>query len=140
MRIAAFAEIAMFKRDMKGPREDERGNVSSNFQHGIYIGFDRRTSAHKFLTLDGGGRIMTSRHLMRVPDPERWSREKIEAVTLMPWEQLFGRNEAKIEETTAVEAPEERKNEKKARQFYVMPHLLAEFGYTHTTAHSVATQ
>ena len=113
MRIASFGELGMFKLDMKGPRKLERGNISSNFQRGIYVGFDRNTSAHKFITLSEGGQIKTSRHIMRIPEPERWSRIEAEKITIMPWLNLHERSEARIEELDKVEAPEERKTERK---------------------------
>ena len=67
---------------------------------------------------------------MRAPGPERWMRGKLERITTMPRSTLFEEGEAETEEIKSVPAPGERKGEKKARQFYVMPHLLAEFGYT----------
>ena len=68
MRISGFGEVSMFKKDMKGPSKAERGNVASNFEHGVYIGFDRRSCAHKYV--DDSGLTSTSRQPMRAPDPE----------------------------------------------------------------------
>ena len=140
IRICGFGEQAMFKKDMKGPEKVARGNISSNFDHGTYIGFDRVNCSHKYITAGDRGRILASRHLMRKPEPERWSSEALKNISIMPWSDLFGRADTRTEKIEKVEPIEENKVVKKTRQFYVLPHMLSEFGYTVGCAQCAHTQ
>lgn len=48
----------------------------------------------------------------------------------MPWSAMFGRAEATIEKIEQFEPIEENKVVKETKQFYAMPYMLSEFGYT----------
>ena len=74
------------------------------------MGFDRRSCDHK--CVHGSGRVMTSRHTMRAPEPERWPREKLEKIVTMPWGAMFEDGGARTDETKSIPAREERRGDK----------------------------
>ena len=47
--------------------------------------------------MDGSGLIATSRHPMRAPEPERWTRGKLEILVTMPWSAMFEDGEARAD-------------------------------------------
>ena len=140
LRLAGFAEQCMYKLGTEGPGADARGNVSANSKKGTYIGFDKTSCEHKFIA---DSRIVSSRHPVGLPEPERWSSDILEQITILPWKAIGGDEVVKFEVGEAVPAPNSLEADlKKVRGFYVLPQMLREFGYTqgcpqcnHTLAH-----
>ena len=61
-----------------------RGNAAGNFEHATYIGFNKTNCEHKFISEDDV--IVTSRHVVRLPEGQGWNCEKLKNIIVTPWE------------------------------------------------------
>lgn len=95
IRVVGFGEQVMYKLPMKGSEKIKRGHAAGNFEKATYIGFNKVNCEHRFV--DGHSSIVTSRHVVRLPEEQRWNLEALQAIKVTPWQTKL---DANIEATT----------------------------------------
>ena len=76
-RLIPFGEVCRYKTRMH-----EGGNW--RWSTGVWLGIERRTGQYLVYDKDHGG-IRTARTILRMPDPQQWSLDKIKEVAATPW-------------------------------------------------------
>ena len=86
--------------------------------------------------------IVTSSHFMRLPEQQMWSIDTLEKIQVLPWDVAKRFGSAKLDMGEKIEAPVAETAARVARRLYIMPWMLAKFGYTadcpqcrHTSVH-----
>ena len=64
------------------PKEPiEHSHDGKRFHDGIFLGIDRKTGQYVMSSDDG---VKHARTILRVPDAEKWNRERLEKLTVTP--------------------------------------------------------
>ena len=69
MRVVGLGEQVMHKLPIKGPAKLARCNAAGNSEHATYIGFSKTNCEHTSIRV--GDAIVTSRHVVRLPEEQR---------------------------------------------------------------------
>ena len=136
-----FGELVHFR---KTPLPGRLGKLDSLWETGVYVGH-RSVSGESMVISDSG--VYKSRTLRRLPEQERWSREKIEAIKFLPWrvrdpsderreaEDLLHEPRVYIEprverEEQAERVPDVPEGEAVPRRVYITKAILSKYGMT----------
>ena len=101
----------MYRYPTKGPQHDPHGNIGAQGGDGIFLGYNKFSSTFVVGLADGSW--VETRSVTRNPAAERWSSEKMAAITARPGERreraprprVRFENAALGQVETAVEAP-----------------------------------
>ena len=127
-RLYHFGEKVHWKLPMKGPRSQPRGNTGEKWQTGIYLGNEYEANSY---VVSIGDTTVSSRAVIRYPDPERWSRESVEAVAAFPWTTREDREPPVALGEPREPAPAPEVDESKSfRRFKINPADIQKFGTT----------
>jgi hypothetical protein len=125
LKLVHFGEVARYKC-----RSQENGIGHSGFSWGIgiWLGVDLRTGQHILFDPTQGG-IRHARTLMRMPDVQKFDRDRVAAISSTPWSIHTAANpdgvfvEKAVNEDTIADIA-------KVRKIYIRQADLDAFGYT----------
>ena len=125
-RLLAFGECCSFKNRSQEPLK----NIADGrrFHQGVFIGIDRRTGQYM---LYSDGEVRLSRTVVRVPESEKWSKDRLADVQATPLN-LHRPNAPEVifKEKVDIEQREYIDKAAISRQVYLKAEDFAEFGLT----------
>ncbi len=77
-----FGETILYKLPVKGPRSQPDGNMGATQAEGTFVGYSR--NANTFVVMTDEGKV-EAHSLVRRPEPNRWSADKLAAIKSTPW-------------------------------------------------------
>ena len=81
-QIIGFGEVVLYKTPTKGPRSQPDGNMGTKWLEGIFMGYNRSSNTYRVIGKEG---LDSPRSLMRRPEPDRWSADKLAEIKATPW-------------------------------------------------------
>ena len=73
----------MYKQPPKRPQHDVDGNMGARMFPGQFVGYSCFSDAYLVATEEGD--VIKIRSLLRRPGADRWSAERLKAITATPW-------------------------------------------------------
>ena len=126
-RMLEFGEHCRYK--INRPEMKNAGTMTAKWDRGVFLGICKMTGRYRIWTGEG---VSAARTVVRLPDVEKWSMEKIAGVTQRPHQlhensepQVVFREPADAQAETAAEAPLQI-----ARRLYIKKSDVEMFGYT----------
>ena len=81
-QVVGFGETVLYKLPVKGPRSQPDGNMGATQAEGTFVGYNR--NANTFIIMADDGKV-EARSLVRRPEPNRWSADRLAAIKATPW-------------------------------------------------------
>ena len=129
-KLVEFGEACRYKC-----RAKEHGIAGHpwRFSVGVWLGVDKRTGQHIVYDRDMGG-IRYARTVMALPEPQRWSLDKVQQVAVTPWS-LHTATESEViihkgEDPAPARGGEEPAKLAQVRRLYIRQSDLDLHGYT----------
>ena len=85
--MIGFGELCRYKARAQEKRDD---GLPWRWYTGVWLGIDPRTGQYIFFDTSFGT-VRYARTMMRLPNVQKWSSEKVSAVCVTPWASYAGR-------------------------------------------------
>ena len=95
------------------------------------MGLDRRTGQHALFDRDAHG-MRHARSIMRFPEPQQWSLERIREVAITPWKAHEPETPVIVQADVPAGEARVRDDLPKTRRLYITQKDLDKYGYTTT--------
>ena len=82
LQIIGFGETVLFKHPTEGPQSQPDGNMGATQAEDTFVGYNR--NANTFIIMADDGKV-EARSLVRRPEPNRWSADRLAAIKATPW-------------------------------------------------------
>ena len=82
-RLVGFGESVHYKQPAKGPQHDVKGNMGPRMMPGIFLGYNKVSNTYR--VVNGEGKMIKARGIMRRPIADRWREEDLKNITVTPW-------------------------------------------------------
>ena len=125
MRLLLFGEVCRYKA-----RSQEKGIAGTQWRWstGVWMRIDKRTGQYRLYDITMGG-IRYARTLLRMPEPQQWSLDRVKEVTATPWSTHVKPESEVIHHKREGEAPQADELVP-VRRLYIRQPDLDQFAYT----------
>ena len=126
-RMLEFGELCRHKLDTREAQQN--GTFAARWGQGIFVGIDKMTG--RYVIWDGE-KVVQARSVQRMPDCQKWNKDKVASVALRP-QQLHEPREPRVrfrDQEHVVDVPKGEEPQRLARRLYIKASDIEAFGYT----------
>ena len=126
-RMLEFGELCRHKLNTRDAQQN--GTFAARWGQGIFLGIDKMTG--RYIIWDSE-KIVQARSVQRMPDCQKWDKDKVASVALRP-QQLHQPREPRVlfrDQENVAEVPKGDEPQRLARRLYIKASDVEAFGYT----------